>query len=223
MWLSIIIPVLNEEKPIQALLAFLNAYVPETEIIVVDGGSKDGTQQKARENGVRLITLQSRGRAVQMNEGAREASGYTFYFLHADTFPPKDFVALIQNALKKGYQAGAFRLSFNIDHWFLNAFAWFTRFNFTPFRFGDQSLFVTKEAFESSGGFNEDLVIMEDQEMARRLKRQVPFTVIQKPVTTSVRKYQENGIFYQQGLYILVYFLYYLGMSQDKLRKWVNR
>lgn len=108
-------------------------------------------------------------------------------------------------------------LSFDHDHWFLKANCWFTRFDVDTIRFGDQSLFVTKEKFEKVNGFCEKYIVLEDQQTIKRLKRVSNFKVIKKPVITSARKYLENGIYETQGVFFILYFMYRLGYSQKKL------
>ncbi len=158
-----------------------------------------------------------KGRAAQMNKGASVAKYKILYFLHADSIPPNDFTSKILNDYNKGAKSGCFRLAFDYDHWFLKANAWFTRFNVNAVRFGDQSLFVTKEVFEKSGGFREDLFLMEDQEIIHRLKRHGKFKVLNEVVTTSSRKYLDNGIYRMQTIFFRIWGLYYLGYSQEKM------
>ncbi len=147
------------------------------------------------------------------------AKGEILYFLHADSAPPSDFITQILNACSKGFSSGCFRLAFNYYHWFLKANAWFTRFNLNAVRFGDQSLFVTKEVFEKAGGFREDLVMMEDQEIIHRIKKHGRFKVMDDVVITSARKYLDNGIYRMQAIFYWIWLLYYLGFSQKYLLK----
>jgi hypothetical protein len=126
-------------------------------------------------------------------------------------------------AIKQGYSSGCYRLSFDHDHWFLKFNCWFTRFNIDLIRFGDQSLFVTKEVFEKAGGFNEELLIMEDQEIIPRIKRYSRFMVFDKAVVTSARKYLKNGVYKLQAIFTILYFLYFLGFSQETLVKMYKR
>ncbi len=93
----------------------------------------------------------------------------------------------------------------------------FTRFDVDTIRFGDQSLFVTKEKFLEVGSFCEKHIVLEDQQIIRQLKKISSFKVIKKPVVTSARKYVENSIYKTQGIFFLIYFMYRLGFSQQKL------
>jgi rSAM/selenodomain-associated transferase 2 len=217
---SIIIPTYNEGPTIRALLDYLQQHTagePRLEIIVADGGSSDDTRQRAREQGVAVLHCPRKGRAAQMNHGARQARGELLYFLHADSFPPPDFLQDLRQAHQQGYGSGCYRLAFDHPHWFLRFSAWCTRLPLTLVRFGDQSLFVRRELFERMGGFREDLLIMEDQEMVRRLQGQAPFRLLPRAVTTSARKYLANGVYRLQGTFTLLAGLYWLGVSQARL------
>ena len=222
MSLSIIIPTLNEALNLKRLLPFLLAQIGEneqTEIILVDGGSDDDTVQWAKEKGVIVVESAVRQRAYQMNLGALHAAGEVLYFLHADTFPPTGFIAEIRLAIASGKQAGCFRLSFDWQHWFLRCQAWFTRFDWDGFHYGDQSLFVQRDCFEALSGFDESLDIMEDYELVRRLKHRVSFVVLPKSVVTSARRYREVGVFRLQFLYYVIFLLFRSGCSQRNLWK----
>ena len=217
--ISVIIPAYNEERQIGATIR----YVMErgapfvTQIIVSDGGSLDQTIAKAKLAGAEAVLSPFKGRAAQMNHGASFAKSPLLYFLHADTLPPTGFSKDIIDAIAKGFGSGCFMLQFDYPHWFLKANCWFTRFDVNAIRFGDQSLFVQKEVFEKCGGFSEKHIVMEDQEIIPRIRKLCRFTVIKKPVITSTRKYLENGIYKTQGIYFLIYFMYRLGYSQQKL------
>lgn len=220
MRVSIIIPTLDEACHLPRLLPFLHQQIgrePSIEIILVDGGSKDGTVELAKEKGVKVIQSEIKQRAFQMNLGADYGKGEVFYFLHADTIPPSGFVEMIDAAVAAGVRAGCFRLSFDWQHWFLRCQSWFTRFSWDGFHYGDQSLFVWRETFEEVGGFNESLDIMEDYDLVRRLKEESRFVVLPKSVVTSARRYQEVGVFRLQLLYYLIFVLFRMGLSQKNL------
>ncbi len=222
MRLSIIIPALNEADSLQKLFPYLHAVIGEdqdVELILVDGGSQDASPDIANEFGVILVKSDVQQRAHQLNLGARSATGGVFYFLHADTFPPEEFIGGIEEAIQAGQLSGCFRLSFDWEHWFLRLHGWFTRFNWDGFHYGDQSLFVRRDIFHDLDGFDESLDIMEDFDLVRRLKRQVPFTVVKKPVVTSARRYREIGVFRLQFLYYLIFLLFRIGCSQRCLWK----
>lgn len=219
MKISIIIPALNEAERIGSLVRELRQRGSGSvgEIIVVDGGSGDPTATRAEEAGARILEPDKKGRAVQMNFGAEHARHPLLYFLHADSMPPERFDSKILQARADGYRAGCFRLGFDRDHTILGFYAWCTRFDLNAFRFGDQSLFISKRLFEEIGGYDPTLKVMEDNEIVRRIKKEHPFKIIPEEVVTSARKYSANGIIRLQLIFILIYVLFFFGISQEKL------
>lgn len=217
--ISIIIPAYNEAENIGRLIDFLVTHSKgeQSEIIIVDGGSTDATLRVAQAHGAQAITSPKKGRAKQMNFGAEYARGEVLYFLHADTFPPPTFMADIKGKMNQGFDCGCFRLSFDNHHPVLRFYAWFTRFNIDAFRFGDQSLFVKKALFCEINGFNENLLVMEDQEIVSSLKNRAQFGIIKKAVVTSARKYQQFGVFRLQLIFSIIVVLFYLNISQEVL------
>lgn len=217
--ISIIIPVLNEASFIGNLLEHLKPYNTSTnikEIIVVDGGSTDKTISIASNYDITLISSE-KGRAKQMNLGAKYATGQILYFLHVDTFPPKNFGTAIINAVKENHLTGCFRMQFNSTSYFLKFFGWLTRINHKSFRGGDQSLFITKKLFIRSKGFNESYTIYEDSEFIARLYKLNGFEVLPEKVLTSARKYEQNGTFKLQYHFGIIHLKKLLGVSPEKL------
>lgn len=224
--LSIIIPTLNEESTIGSLLFFLLKESRElpVEILIADGGSSDATLTIVKSfSEVTVVSCPERGRGQQMNFAAAHAQYKVLYFLHADSRPPFGFIYDINKAVANKYKAGCFRLKFYTDHWFLKANAWFTRFNVSFFRFGDQSLFVTQEVFNACGGFRNDYLLLEDQEIITRIQQYTCFKVLPSYVVTSARKYHQNGAFRLQGIYFRIWLNYKLGASQEKLMHMYKR
>lgn len=219
MSLSIIIPTFNEADGVGLLISFLRREggTALAEVIVSDGGSTDDTVAVAEAAGAKVVRAPRKGRAAQMNAGATLAEGTVLYFLHADTYPPPGFAQAILRAVEKDCAAGCFRLRFDEPHWFLRAHGWFTRFDFNPFRFGDQSLFVHRDLFIKVHGFREELIVLEDQEIIGRLKKGGRFRVLNTSVLTSARKYREHGVYRTQGVFYLIYFMYVLGFSQQRM------
>lgn len=224
-FISIIIPTFNEEERIGALLSHLREYCSETsyEIIIADGGSKDATVSIAAQSGVKVLHCSRKGRAAQMNQGAERAAGTILYFLHADTFPPVNFVSKIRKSFGRGYRSGCFQLAFDDSHPVLKFYSWCTQFRLTVFRFGDQSLYVEKTLFHKVGGFDESLTVMEDQEIVRELKKASFFYLSDECVTTSARRYKVNGIIRLQAIFFLIVIMYYTGAEQHTLVHVYNR
>ena len=228
--LSIIIPCYNEASTIAKCIEGIKTSASNhtnLEIIVVDGNSTDGTIDILKTLPVTTIFSTTRGRAKQLNIGAQVASGEILYFLHADTLPPPHFDLLILKANNNKIDAGCFRLKFDHEHWFLKANAWFTRFNFDSFRFGDQSLFINRSAFVDIGGFNEASLVFEDQEIIKRIRQYYIFKVLRQCVISSARMYLKNGIYFTQLYYFYLFVLYQCGASQalilSKYRRNLNR
>jgi len=135
--ISIIIPVLNEEPQILKLLDYLDEYCSGfvSEIIVVDGGSKDRTVEFVKNQADVLLVTSKKGRAKQMNAGAKAAKGEVLYFLHVDSFPPPGFDRKIMEQFRNNNKAGCFRMKFDKNHWWLMLMGWFTKFNHKAFRY----------------------------------------------------------------------------------------
>jgi rSAM/selenodomain-associated transferase 2 len=219
MSISVIIPTFNEADSITETIEKVRRHSQHhiLEIIVVDGGSSDATINKADLAGAKIVKSPRKGRAAQMNVGAKNARGEILYFLHADTHPPNNFDDIIKKAVNQGHRAGCFQLVFDDDHALLRFYSWFTRLDIDLFRFGDQSLFITKNAFHKLQGFREDHIVMEDQEFVRRIKQRFSFVILDKTVITSAQKYRDNGIIKLQLIFTLILLLYYIGIEQDKL------
>ncbi len=220
--ISIIIPTFNEEKYIGTTVKRLlhnKGINLVSEIIIVDGGSTDQTVKEAEATTAIVVRSTSKGRAVQMNEGAALAKSPVLYFLHADSIPPNGFAETINKYLCKGYDSGCFRLKFDHPHWFLKSIAWLTMFNTSLIRFGDQSLFIRRSLFQDIGGFASQYVVMEDHEIIDRIKKRGRFVVIPQAITTSARKFIENGLYRLMGIFLYIYLLYYLRFPQETLIK----
>lgn len=223
--ISIIIPVLNEEKYIAKLLHYVqkNSSTKNIfEILVVDGGSTDNTLNLASDFGATVLQSKQ-GRAKQMNIGARYAKGKILYFLHADTFPPKNFDKHILNAATRGTEAGCFRMQFDSSNTFLSFFSWFSRINHKICRGGDQSLFVTQRLFHKTKGFNENYVIYEDSEFIGRLYKMTNFKVLRQKVITSARKYKEQGTVKLQFHFGVIHLKNLMGAGPESLYEYYRR
>lgn len=221
--ISIIIPVFNEADIIENTLNYLikNASKKNiSDIIIVDGGSTD--HSKAIISKYKNVTLinSEKGRAKQMNKGAKIAQGDILYFLHADSIPPKKFDSYIITEIKKENLAGCFKMKFDSNHWWLKLAGWFTQFSWRISRGGDQSLFVTKQLFNTVGGFDEQFTIYEDNDLIAKLYKKKQFVVIQKWLTTSARCYNKNGVCKLQLHFGIIHLKKFLGASPNKLNQY---
>jgi rSAM/selenodomain-associated transferase 2 len=192
---SVIIPALEEEVRIAACLDSLASQEPPFETVVVDGGSSDATCELARERGARVLAAR-RGRAEQMNAGARAATGDILLFLHADTLLPHDALRSVREAVATGIAGGAFHMRYDSPGavYRLAAAAANLYCRFTGDCFGDRAIFATREAFERVRGYR-PLHVMEDLDFTSRLRRRgFRLRLLPGRVTTSARRFGELGI-----------------------------
>ncbi len=223
--ISIIIPVYNEEAAIATILTYLKKNSNPSnikEVLVVNGESSDQTASIAKKLDATVLHS-PKGRARQMNLGAKHASGELLYFLHADTLPPQHFDMSILEAYHKGAKAGCFQMKFDSNSLFLNFFAWFSRFNHKMCRGGDQSLFITKKHFKKLNGFNEDYVVFEDNEFIGRIYKEGSFKVLSRPVKTSARRYEKRGAIALQYHFGVIHLKNYFGASPEQLYDYYKR
>ena len=191
--ISVVVPAINEA---QCLIGALSSADRGrlVERILVDARSDDNTAEEARAANVRIVQS-PRGRATQMNVGARAASGDVLLFLHADTRLPSDFIEEVERILAlRGVVAGAFRLRIDAPGTPLRVIEtvanW--RARRLQFPYGDQALFLRADRFRALGGYPE-LPIMEDFELVRRLRRAGRIAISSSSVRTSARRWQELG------------------------------
>jgi len=224
MFLSIIIPTFNENENIRKLLLHLQEVSHyDTEIIVVDGGSLDGTQIIVEEYAAKLINSKEKGRAKQMNLAAKKAKGDVLYFVHADTLPPKTFYEDIKVSIKESFPIGCYRFKFNSDKRILKLNAYFTRFDRLMCRGGDQSLFITRELFDDLGGYSENHKVMEDYDIILRARKKYPFKIIPKDIIVSARKYDYNSYLKVNYANFVAFMMFYAKVDDDKIIKFYKR
>ncbi len=219
MQISVIMPVLNEEKSVAATLGALAVLSPY-EILVVDGGSSDRTRQIAGEFPVRIISSE-RGRARQMNCGARAARGDILLFLHADTWLPTTALADISSALaNESYLGGRFDVELDGSHWMLPLVGRMIsyRSRLSKVGTGDQALFVRREVFQRLGGFQE-IPLMEDIAFCQALKRLGPVACLRSRVVTSGRRWEADGVWRTIFRMWALKLLYFAGVSPAKLKQ----
>ncbi|MFP5260624.1 MAG: TIGR04283 family arsenosugar biosynthesis glycosyltransferase [Blastocatellia bacterium] len=217
MKVSVVIPALNEADNIIACVASVESQQGDFEIIVVDGGSTDGTVALASPRA--LVIEGRRGRGAQMNEGARRATGAALLFLHADSSLHPDALTRLRMSLADPRVAGGtFTLRFDSEKLPLRFYAAFTRLRFRYFHFGDQGIFVRREVFERLGGYKE-MPIMEDVDFLSRMRKEGRVALIDLPVTTSARRFLNRGPVRQQLLNVFLVACYLLGVNPSTLSR----
>ncbi len=219
--LSIIVPTLNEASGIVAHLVALQALRQRgTEVIVVDGDSTDGTPALAVPWADAVVSA-SRGRAAQMNAGARLARGTVLLFLHADTRLPESADLLIANALADEERAwGRFDVAIETAHPLLRVVAWSMnwRSRLTGIATGDQAMFVRRRAFDWAGGFPE-MPLMEDIALSHRLKCTGRPLCLGARAITSGRRWERRGVLRTIILMWCLRAEYWLGTDPGRLAK----
>jgi rSAM/selenodomain-associated transferase 2 len=231
--ISIVIPTLNESVYLaDTLQSIFDAISNPIQVVVVDGGSIDNTVEIATTFGVQVL-LCGNGRSYQMNAGAAVATGDILMFLHGDTLVPigfdrwvEDCVNLPKSPLPKERKqeqsiAGAFNLKINSDRSGLRWVEWGVkiRSKFFNLPYGDQALFLKSSTFHELGGFPE-LPIMEDFVFVRSLLKHGKITIVPAAVTTSARRWEQQGIFKTTIINQIMILGYYLGISPHRLKQW---
>ncbi|MGQ0555152.1 MAG: TIGR04283 family arsenosugar biosynthesis glycosyltransferase [Nitrospiraceae bacterium] len=224
MAITVVIPTLNEEKNLPRTLACLSTAALR-EIIIVDGGSTDSTVSLAEEFCARTlnarIIMSSRGRARQMNEGAKASQGEILLFLHADTQLPAQAGPIIELALSMHHSAvgGRFNVRFDNPSGWGRVISFFMnrRSRLTGIATGDQALFVRRHVFERLGGFSE-IPLMEDIEFSSRLQQAGRTVSLRDAVITSFRRWETQGPLRTILLMWTLRFLYWAGVSPHRLK-----
>ena len=221
MKLSIIIPTLNEERSLGGTFASLSSRAHE--IIIVDGGSKDGTVELARKY-TSVVLDSDRGRGIQQHTGACQAQGDILLFLHADTWLPRGFEVIIERTLSESKIVfSAFQLGHHPSTAFLNLVALMANLRALLLKmpYGDQGLFMRKSDYFRVGGFR-NLPFMEDVDLVRRLNRIGKFKLVKAKVRTSARRYDRNGIVHTTVRNWSLIIRYLLGQSPEHLHRFYS-
>lgn len=216
---SIVIPALNEAPLIEESLSRLRRDFPGCELVVADGGSDDGTAELAASYAT--VIRAARGRARQMNAGARGCGGDVLWFVHADTVVSPDALAQIRACMADPAVAGG-GLTLRFDRrspgldWLARAST--LRARWLHQVYGDQAMFIRRRVFDKVGGFPE-LPIMEDYEMSRLLRRHGRLAVLPATAIASARRFTEHGTWRMIALMQYLKVLYELGVDPAEIRR----
>lgn len=217
--LSIIVPCLNEAEGIcDTLAALAPLRARGAEVVVVDGGSSDGTAERAAPH-ADCVIVAPRGRASQMNAGAGRARNEILLFLHADTLLPESADALIVEGLKRTRRGwGRFDVAISGSHPLLRVVAWLmnVRSRVTGIATGDQAIFTTRTLFTAAGGYPA-IALMEDIALCRQLKRFGPPLCLRHRLTASGRRWEKRGVVRTIVLMWRLRLAYWLGADPGKL------
>ena len=212
--ISVIIPVLNEEKALPVCLQDLFKQKGNFEVIVVDGGSTDSSRKIAADYPLQQIFSSEQGRAVQMNKGADRASGDWLVFLHADTqLPSLAFEKIEAFNDDSSVQAGCFHQQFSGGHILLKAISWLHNWRCQRSRiiYGDQCLFIRRALFEKLGGFPlTDM--LEDVMLSEEIVKTSRPVIIEDAVVTDSRKFEQRGIVRSFAEIFVIMSCYELGL-----------
>lgn len=222
MRISVIIPVLNEERFIDQTLDHVlqSSRSATCDLIVVDGGSRDRTREVAAKRATQVIESPRPGRAAQMHAGALAAKGELLLFLHADTRLPDGWDVTLWKAWSAQPKPGAtaFRLSYNSNQLFYRVLAglahWRSRFN--GIVHGDQAIAVLRETYFAVGGFP-PVPLMEEYYLLPKLRQRGRIVVLPERIQTSVRRYEKNGPFFNAVRNTTIIGLHYCGVSPERL------
>lgn len=217
---SVIIPTLDESCVLGRTLSSMQRNRPH-EIIVADGGSADDTLDIARKFNVSIVSS-SPGKALQMNVGAREATGDLLLFLHADCdLGPEGYQKMLNAMERDGFVGGAFSLSIESDHWSLRLISYLANLRSKSLHlvYGDQAIFVRSSAFNKVGGYS-PLPICEDLDFFRKIRKLGKMALLDEKASVSPRRWLAEGIVFTTFRNTVIAGLFLLGFPARILSKW---
>jgi len=225
---SFVVPCWNDAKRLEGALELLSRLEPVPEVIVADASDDSAViRQLADRFGTKFVSVSKPNRGGQMNVGAREATGEVLVFHHADTeFSQGHYDAMVR-ALGENEKlvGGAFYKDIKAHHpkvgWSERMVRWYSRY--IGVLYGDQSVFVRRDHFESElGGFRE-IPLMEDVDFSKRIRKSGKITLIDPPIRTSMRKFKAEGTVWRKVQNVTLVFLFRIGVSPERLHRWYYR
>jgi rSAM/selenodomain-associated transferase 2 len=218
---SVVVPVLDEARALPGLLDHLAALPGRWEVIVADGGSRDGSAQLARAHPLAPRVVEAaRGRARQQNAGAAAATGELLVFLHADSRLPGDAFASLTRALRDAEcRGGSFALRFDgADRFSRGLTRWYALQRRFGVYYGDSTLWLRRAEFAALGGFP-DLPVMEDHALVRRLERRGRTACLPGPALTSPRRWRALGWWRTALAWTLIRWAFIAGVDARRLAR----
>ncbi len=232
--IAVVIPALDESEQIAGAIestrlhapsgGALDGEQPDLEVWVVDGGSSDGTPERARGAGAQVMQS-TPGRARQLDRGWRASSAEVVVFLHADSRLPGNWAASIGNVLADpAVVGGAFRLGFDASGALFRVVEWVVRARVFCFGlpYGDQAIFVRRRILEAIGGVP-SAIIMEDLDLIREMKGRGRLALLPARVTTSARRYRDGGVWRTLGTHAVALMAWRLGVGREWIAGWCGR
>lgn len=217
--ISIVVPVLNEEKTIESTLLQLTSLDGDKEIIVADGGSSDRTVEIA--GAYAKVVVSEKGRGMQLNAGAKATVGDVLWFVHSDSRVNEGSLSAIQSAISSGHRLGCFSLYFfDRDTAFMRWLASSSnrRAKFLGLSYGDQGIFVERKLFSELGGFKE-ICLMEDWDFSIRARKKTKLKLLKTNIGTSARRFTNGGCLKTLLKMHKIKLLYALGTDPEELMR----
>jgi rSAM/selenodomain-associated transferase 2 len=218
--ISIIVPTLNEAGQISSTLDSLEELHGEKEIIIVDGGSNDGTTELVRQRSVTLLHS-PRGRGIQLHAGALYARGDVLWFVHADTrLPPYALHEILRAMSDAAITGGNFGLVFDGPSRAARQLtAIYPMLRLLNLCYGDSAMFVRRDAYQTVGGFR-PYPLFEDLDLLRRVRKLGRFVHLDCRITTSSRRFENRNFAVMWMHWTALQVLYWAGVSPNLLARW---